>query len=87
MSSSASSQLDRLEAAAALRADALQRMQHALGVVGPLGIARDLRAQRAVRRRMVRVAVTLTARPSSTVTSIAQVSGQSCGQAARTRRS
>src|SRR5829696_9927138 len=30
--------------------------------------------------------VTLTARPSSTVTCIAQVSGQSCGQAPRTKR-
>ncbi len=49
----------RLEPAAALGADALQRPQHALGVIGALGIARDLGAQRAVRRRMERIAVHL----------------------------
>src|SRR5204862_7738183 len=42
---------------AALRADALQRSQDAIGVVRALDIARDRGAQGAVRRRMVRVAV------------------------------
>ena len=42
-----------------LAPDALQRMQHALGVVGALGVARDLGAQRAVRRRMGRIALHL----------------------------
>ena len=38
-----------------LGADALERMQHALGVVGALGIARHLRAQRAVGAWMLRL--------------------------------
>ena len=48
---------DALEAARALGADAAQRMQHALGMLDALGIARHLRAQRAMRRRVRRVAL------------------------------
>ena len=48
---------DALEAAAALGADALERMQHALGAVRALGVARHLVAQRAVRRRVVGIAL------------------------------
>ena len=49
----------RHEPAAALGADAFQRPQHAIGVVRALGVARNLGAQRAVRRRMERIAVHL----------------------------
>jgi hypothetical protein len=41
----------------ALGADALQRMQHALVVVGAFGIAADLGAQRTLGRAVVRVAL------------------------------
>jgi hypothetical protein len=44
------------ELALALAAAPLQRMQHALRVIGALEIPADLRAQRAARGRMVRVA-------------------------------
>ena len=51
--SSASSQRDAREPALALAADAPHRMQHALVGVRAVEIARDLRAQHALRRRMV----------------------------------
>ena len=47
----------RLEAAGTFRTDALERLQHALGVVGALGVTADLGAQRAVRGRVRRVAL------------------------------
>ncbi len=45
------------ELAATLGPDALERPQHALGVLGALGVARDLGAQRAVGGRVVGVAL------------------------------
>ncbi len=44
---------DSLEAAFTLAADALHRMQHALGRIGALEVMRDLRAKHAGGRRMV----------------------------------
>ena len=44
---------DALEATGALRADAPQRMQHALRCIRAIEIARDLRAQRTARGRMI----------------------------------
>ena len=55
-----------------------------IGVVGALDVAVHLGAEEALRERVVGVAAHRTARPCSTVTSIAHVSGQSCGQAPRT---
>ena len=61
------------------------RMQQAVGMVGPLRIARHLGTEHAGGRRVRRPdPVTLMATPSLTCTSSAQVSGQSCGQAAFT---
>ena len=45
---------DRLEAAAALFADAAQRLHQALGMVHALGVARDFGADDAVRIRLLR---------------------------------
>ena len=47
---------DRLEAPAALGSGAPERRQHAIGVVGPLGVTADLGAQRTLGRRVVGVA-------------------------------
>ena len=75
----------RPELAGALRPGPDQRVQQALGRVHALEVVGHLAAEESGGDRMVGAAGELVARPSSTVTWKAQVSGQSCGQAPRTR--
>ena len=56
MSASASSQLTRAKRASPLAPDALQRVQHAVGMVDALEIVVDLGAQRPAGERMRRIA-------------------------------
>ena len=74
-----------LEFASALRPHAPERMQQAVGRIGALGVVADPGAHSVPSVNGCEGSPrTSTATPSFTVTSIAQVSGQSCGQAART---
>jgi len=50
---------DAFELAFSLFADAAHRVQQAVGVVRAFDVARDLRAQHAGRRRMIRIALDL----------------------------
>ena len=75
---------DALEASLSFRPDAPQRMEQPLAMIGALEVAIHLRAEEAARERVIGIAGELIARPSRTVTSIAHVSGQSCGHAPRT---
>ena len=73
-----------LEARVAFRPDAFQRMQHAIGVIDALQVVIHLRAERAARERMRRIAAERPGVAVATSTTQPQVSGQSCPQAPRT---
>ena len=77
---------DALELPVPLLAGAAQGVEQTLGVVDAIEIAGDLLAQEAAREGMVAVAAELdgSAARASTVTTMPQVSGQSCGQTAFT---
>ena len=75
---------DSLEAALTLGPDPPQRVQHPVGAVGVLRVVVDLDAQAAGGEGVVGISPHLGRPPSSTVTSMAQVSGQSWGHAPRT---
>jgi hypothetical protein len=68
---------DAAELAFSLCPSSLQRVLKPVRCVGAFQVVRDLRAKGAVGERHRRIALDSVATPSSTVTSIAQVSGQS----------
>ena len=88
ISRTASAQRDALELALALLADAPQRVEQTLGVVDAIEIVGDFLAEEAAREGMVAVAAKFdrAAARSSTVTTMPQVSGQSCGIAGEHRQ-
>ena len=78
--SSASSQRDPLEPSLPFGADPLQGVQQPVGAVDPVEVAGHLLAEEPAGERMVGIASEVDATPSSTVTRMLHVSGQSSGQ-------
>ena len=71
---------DPLEPPLPLRPDPPQRVHEPVGAVDAVEVAGHLLAEEPPRERVLRVAAQVDRAPSSTVTTMPQVSGQSCGQ-------